>query len=99
MVNSDLSREMYLFLIKSAQDETNAEDTDTLMMICRAMALRQWGERPVRLKTSSIKDRFDYEDCGEREIKLLYFLLCTIYNQGELVLIRSFLLTSFILFY
>lgn len=73
VVNSAFSRVKYLYLIKSAQDERMAEGAYEHIQCRQAMSLRQaseWGMRAFQGSFPRIKDRFTYEERGERKLML-----------------------------
>lgn len=78
VVDSAFSRGMHPFLIKSAQDETEAEGPSEIVKIRQATSLRQaseWGMRAFQGSFPRIKDRFIYEETGERKVMLLCLMM------------------------
>lgn len=73
VVDSAFSQGQYPFLIKSAQDETNAEGALEVIRIRQATSARQaseWGMRAFQATFPRMKDRFMYEEHGERKLML-----------------------------
>lgn len=74
IVDSAFAKGVYPFLIKSARDETNAERAEEVIQIRQATSARQayqWGMRALQGSLLHIKDRFYYEDHGERKFMVL----------------------------
>lgn len=74
VVDSAFCRNSYPFLIKSSQDETRAKDAREVLQIRQATSARQaseWGMRSFQGMFPRLKDRFMYEENGERRVMLL----------------------------
>lgn len=73
VVDSAFSRGNYPFLIKSAQDEQGASTALENVQLRQATSVRQaseWGMRGFQGSFPRIKDRFIYEERGERKLML-----------------------------
>ena len=78
VVDSAFDRGRYPFLVKSAQDETSAETPEEVNTIRQATSFRQsaeWGMRMFQGSFPRMKDRFIYEERGERKLMLLLTVL------------------------
>ena len=76
MANDDVP-----FLIKSAQDVSKARSADEMVKMQQATSLRQaaeWGMRAIQGAFPRSKERFHYEENGERKVYVT--LLCLLYN-------------------
>lgn len=78
VVDSAFSKGGYPFLIKSAQDHvTNANCVEEILEMRQATSARQaseWGMRAFQGSFPRMKDRFPYEERGERKL----ILYCTV---------------------
>ena len=74
-----LQREMHPFLIKSAQDYLGSAHNVTEVVVARQItAARQsaeWGMKAFQVIFPRLKDRFVYEENGERKMVLLTTVL------------------------
>lgn len=73
VVDSAFAKGQYPFLIKSAQDETEAQSADDVIRLRQATSVRQaseWGMRGFQGSFPRLKDRFLYEERGERKLML-----------------------------
>ena len=79
VVDSAFSRANYPFLIKSSQDSLIVTDNFSEIVERRqATSLRQsseWGMRAFKGTFPRMKDRFPYEERGERKVMLFVFVL------------------------
>lgn len=78
VVDSAFDKGSYPFLIKSAQDETRAEGSEEINLIRQATSMRQaseWGMRMFQGSFPRMKDRFIYEERGERKLMLMLTVL------------------------
>ena len=79
VVDSAFSRGHYPFLLKSSQDYYGiSNDMSHIAEIRKATSLRQsseWGMRGFKGSFPRIKDRFVYEERGERKVMLFCFVL------------------------
>lgn len=73
VVDSAFCRGDFPYLIKSAQDESAANGLEEVVTLRQATALRQaaeWGMRAFQGSFPRMKDRFIYEENGERKVVL-----------------------------
>ena len=84
-VDSAFSKKNYPYLVKSAQNggvgETPEQFAANVQLNAQATSMRQsaeWGMRALQASFPRLKDRFIYEEFGERKIILKTFLL--LYN-------------------
>lgn len=95
VVDSAFSRTHYPFLIKSAQDCVVGSDgtIESIMTLRQATSARQaseWGMRAFQGTFPRLKDRFIYEERGERKVVLMCMVL--LYNlRSRLVGINQIL--------
>lgn len=79
VVDSAFSKGQYPFLIKSAQDHLSAgNNCEEIIMFRQATSVRQaseWGMRSFQSTFPRMKDRFIYEEKGERKLVLLSTIL------------------------
>lgn len=80
-VDSAFSKKRYPFLIKSSQSDPVSDDPDDYIVNDEATSMRQaaeWGMRAFQGSCPCLKDRFLYEEGGERRLILKMCLL--LYN-------------------
>lgn len=68
----------FCFLVKSVQDKTHVENPEEVNTIRQATSIRQSAEWDMRMFLGSfphMKDRFGYEERGERKIPVLLKIL------------------------
>lgn len=76
-VDSAFAGEGNDYLIKSAQSVANAESNAEVLMLREATSMRQaseWGMRGLQGSFPRLKDRFVYEERGERQLMLEMFV-------------------------
>jgi DDE superfamily endonuclease len=76
-----LSGEQVPYLIKSSEDLSKAKSALEMVQMREATSLRQaaeWGMRAIQGAFPRMKDRFHYEENGERKVFLT--LVCLLYN-------------------
>ena len=80
-VDLAFARKCCPFLIKSSQADQVTNDPNELIVNCEATSMHQfaeWGMRSVQASFPRLKDRFIYEEYGERRLIMKMMLL--LYN-------------------
>ena len=80
-VDSAFSKKTNPFLIKSSQTDPDTDDANDYVVNTEATSMRQsaeWGMRAIQSSFPRLKDRFIYEEYGERKIIFKFMLL--LYN-------------------
>ena len=80
-VDSAFSKKRHDFLIKSSQTDPDSDDPNDFVVNTEATSMRQsaeWGMRAIQSSFPRLKDRFVYEEHGERKIIFKFMLL--LYN-------------------
>ena len=80
-VDSAFAKRRFPFLIKSSQSDPTTDDPNDLIINHEATSMRQsaeWGMRALQSSFPRLKDRFVYEEYGERRLMMKMILL--LYN-------------------